>query len=185
LGRKQEPNTVTLPPARLVPDLARVEDGEGIHLFCPCLAGLPVESATTTALLPIHDANGQLLEATGAAKAIPSHIFACVLATDPFRRLPETLRFLADAGVKGIANFPSVTAIDGTMRATLDELGIGFEQELRLVRLANELGFRTAGVVATEVEASAMLSVGAGLLLFPAIAPPRAEHDQRRYRLTM
>jgi predicted TIM-barrel enzyme len=64
-----------------------------------------------------------------------------------------------------VQNFPTVGLIDGTMRAGLEETGMGYELEVEMVRVAHELDLLTAPYVFTEDEARAMAGAGADVLV--------------------
>ncbi|WP_247323728.1 phosphoenolpyruvate hydrolase family protein [Bradyrhizobium sp. 141] len=99
------------------------------------------------ALLPIHDSNGLLLAGLRNGITSQRQIFAGVLAHDPFRRHQDILKALKIAGCRGIVNFPSITAIDGEMRASLEEFGCGVKAEIELLHAAVDQGFSALALV--------------------------------------
>ena len=60
------------------------------------------------------------------------------------------------AGFTGVQNFPTVGLIDGTMRAGLEETGMGYGLEVEMIRQARQLDLLTAPYVFNEAEARAM-----------------------------
>ncbi|WP_263818984.1 phosphoenolpyruvate hydrolase family protein [Salinibacter sp.] len=118
-------------------------------------------------LLPFGDANAITAdiaeEVVRAVDDIP--VFAGVCGTDPLRSIPAFLEKLATIGVAGIQNFPTVGVIDGAFRQHLDETGLGFEQEVEMIRQADEHGFVTAPYVFNEAQTQAMAEVGADVVV--------------------
>lgn len=147
-------------PQSLEPDI--------LHLFCPGGRDLPLEHLVALALLPIHDWNNELLEGAAAAPfPIGGNVSACVLAMDPFRRLRDLLQALRGRNFRWVTNFPSTEAVDGGMRATLDDFGFGLEKELTFVEEAAALGFGVAAFATTTSTAAAMVERGATALATP------------------
>lgn len=141
---------------------------QGLMLYCPCLAGLGGGPVETLALLPIHDANGLLLAGLETAAGRLSGLFAGVLALDPFRRRGDILAALGRAGCTGLVNFPSIAAIDGEMRTSLEAFGYGLEAELDLLREARAQGFRIAAVVDGAAAGAQAVQAGAEALIAAA-----------------
>src|SRR3569623_2407550 len=56
--------------------------------------------------------------------------------TAPFLLVDPFLKRLGELGFSGIQNFPTVGLIDGTLRANLEETGMGYGLEVDLVRRA-------------------------------------------------
>lgn len=152
----------TLRPINIVTDLAPGSDelDDLVTVFCPCCEGLGCSFFESVLLLPIHDANGRLLAEVRNASTRPARIFAGVLALDPFRRRTDILKALETAGCSGIVNFPSVTSIDGDMRASLENFGYGVKTELELLRTAVEQGFSALALVDSFVMAQEAIAIG-------------------------
>jgi predicted TIM-barrel enzyme len=78
-------------------------------------------------MMPYGDANAIVMDM--AREVLPvvkeTPVLAGVCGTDPFRLMPEFLREVRDVGFSGVQNFPTVGLIDGTMRAGLEETGMG------------------------------------------------------------
>ena len=92
-------------------------------------------------------------------------VLAGVNGTDPFiipRLFLEELRTL---GFAGIQNFPTVGLIEGELRATLEETGMGFGLEVDCVRLAREMELLTTPYAFTTEEATAMTKAGADIVV--------------------
>lgn len=94
------------------PDAETPEPGRRT-ILCPALRGLPPEDALTLAILPIHDANGLLLDAIARSGAGPVPDYAGVCLSDPFRRMEDVLAAVLGAGIAGIVNMPTAAVIAG------------------------------------------------------------------------
>jgi predicted TIM-barrel enzyme len=68
-------------------------------------------------------------------------------------------------GFSGVQNFPTVGLIDGTMRAGLEETGMGYDLEVEMIRLAHERDLLTAPYVFDADQAAAMAEAGADVLV--------------------
>lgn len=152
----------TLRPIKISTDLptSSNEQPGSATIYCPSCEGLGGRAFESKVLLPIHDTNGLLLAELRNRIACPSRIFAGVLALDPFRRHADILKALEIAGCRGIVNFPSVTAIDGEMRASLEDLGYGVKTELDLLRTAVAQGFSALALVDGFAMAQEALAIG-------------------------
>ena len=124
-------------------------------------------TASLAGLLPLGDANAITAEiaeeVVGAVNDIP--VFAGVCGTDPLRSLPAYLAKLASIGVAGVQNFPTVGVIDGAFRQHLEETGLGFEQEVEMMRRAADNGLVTAPYVFTDAQTEAMVTAGADMVI--------------------
>src|SRR3989440_10860284 len=118
-------------------------------------------------MMPYGDANQIVLDM--ACEVLPvvrrTPVLAGVCGTDPFRVMARFLRQIKDTGFSGVQNFPTVGLIDGTFRQGLEETDMGFELEVDMIRLANQLGLLTCPYVFTEDEARAMARAGADVLI--------------------
>jgi predicted TIM-barrel enzyme len=78
-------------------------------------------------MMPYGDANAIVMDM--AREVLPvvneTPVLAGVCGTDPFRLMPAFLREVRAVGFSGVQNFPTVGLIDGTMRAGLEETGMG------------------------------------------------------------
>jgi predicted TIM-barrel enzyme len=118
-------------------------------------------------MMPYGDANQIVLDM--AREVLPvvrdTPVLAGVCGTDPFRVMTRFLREINDAGFSGVQNFPTVGLIDGTFRLGLEETGMGFDQEVQMIRAARAIGLLTCPYVFTPDEARAMARVGADVLI--------------------
>jgi predicted TIM-barrel enzyme len=118
-------------------------------------------------LMPYGDANAIVMDM--AREVLPiarrTPVLAGVCGTDPFRLMPQFLAEVKAAGFSGVQNFPTVGLIDGTLRAGLEETGMGYGLEVEMIRAARELDLLTAPYVFSEDEARAMAEAGADVLV--------------------
>jgi predicted TIM-barrel enzyme len=118
-------------------------------------------------MMPYGDANAIVMDM--AREVLPvvreTAVLAGVCGTDPFRIMPAFLEEIRRAGFSGVQNFPTVGLVDGTMRAGLEETGMGYQLEVEMIRAAHELELLTAPYVFTEDEARAMAQAGADVLV--------------------
>ncbi|KAA1174061.1 phosphoenolpyruvate hydrolase family protein [Photorhabdus heterorhabditis] len=92
-------------------------------------------------------------------------VLAGVCGTDPFCNLSLFLDELKAQGFAGIQNFPTVGLIDGKFRKNLEETGMGYALEVKLILLAHEKGMMTTPYVFNEKEAEAMAQAGADIIV--------------------
>ncbi|WP_445494840.1 phosphoenolpyruvate hydrolase family protein [Photorhabdus sp. SF281] len=92
-------------------------------------------------------------------------VLAGVCGTDPFCNLSLFLDELKAQGFAGIQNFPTVGLIDGKFRKNLEETGMSYALEVKLIRLAHEKGMMTTPYVFNEKEAEAMAQAGADIIV--------------------
>ena len=92
-------------------------------------------------------------------------VLAGVNGTDPFMITSDFLRRLIDLGFSGVQNFPTVGLFDGTIRAQLEETGMGYGLEVEMIRAAHELDLLTTPYVFSEESASAMAKAGADIVV--------------------
>ncbi len=118
-------------------------------------------------MMPYGDANAIVMDM--AREVLPvvkqTPVLAGVCGTDPFRLMPVFLQEIQGVGFSGVQNFPTVGLIDGTMRAGLEETGMGYDLEVEMIRQAHERDLLTAPYVFTEGEARAMAGAGADVLV--------------------
>ena len=92
-------------------------------------------------------------------------VLAGVNGTDPFMITDDFLRRLIGLGFSGIQNFPTVGLIDGTLRANLEETGMGYALEVELIARARALDLLTTPYVFNAEEARAMAGAGADIIV--------------------
>lgn len=118
-------------------------------------------------LLPYGDANEIVVEMSREVLPIVQEtpVLAGVCGTDPFRDMDVFLEELKRIGFSGVQNFPTVGLIDGTYRQNLEETGMGYDEEIEMVRLASEKGLLTCPYVFDEEQARAMTAAGADVIV--------------------
>lgn len=120
-----------------------------------------------TGLFAYGDANQIMMEMAGEVLPVvkKTPVLAGVNATDPFRLMPIFLKEVKAAGFSGVQNFPTVGLFDGVMRANMESGGLGYDKEVEMIRLANELDLLTTPYCFTEDEAQAMVKAGADIIV--------------------
>jgi len=112
--------------------------------------------SSMSALLPYADNNAltwkiateQILP---CVKNVP--LILGITAQDQNQDWPVTFDRIESYGLAGITNFPSVSFYDGNFRAALEELGLGFECEVKVLAEAKKRGLFTIGFCMTADEA--------------------------------
>ena len=92
-------------------------------------------------------------------------VLAGVNGTDPFMITDDFLPRLAALGFSGVQNFPTVGLFDGTIRAQLEETGMGYGLEVEMIRAANALDLLTTPYVFSEESAADMAKAGADIVV--------------------
>src|SRR6201987_2151103 len=86
-------------------------------------------------MMPYGDANAIVLDM--AREVLPvvarTPVLAGVCGTDPFRQMGSFLDEVASLGFSGVQNFPTVGLIDGRFRAGLEQTGMGYAREVRMI----------------------------------------------------
>jgi len=118
-------------------------------------------------LLAYGDANAIVVEMAREVLPVVKHtpVLAGVNGTDPFRLMNPFLAELRDLGFAGVQNFPTVGLIDGVFRANLEETGMGYELEVRMIREASAMGLLTCPYVFDAEQARQMAQAGADIIV--------------------
>jgi predicted TIM-barrel enzyme len=118
-------------------------------------------------LMPYGDANAVVVEMAGEVLPVVRNtpVLAGVCASDPFRLMDKFLDQLRDIGFTGVQNFPTVGLIDGQFRANLEETGMGYDNEVRLVALARRKNLLTTPYVFNVEETRLMVEAGADIIV--------------------
>ncbi|KAL8924143.1 MAG: hypothetical protein Q9172_002808 [Xanthocarpia lactea] len=118
-------------------------------------------------MMPYSDANAVVVDM--AKEVLPvvktSPVLAGVCGTDPFRSMDLFLRQLKDMGFCGVQNFPTVGLIDGKFRQNLEETGMGYDEEVKMIQAAHQLDLLTTPYVFNVDEAESMTRAGADVLV--------------------
>lgn len=122
----------------------------GVDLLFVLNAGLyrNLGTGSLASFLPFGNANEQterLLREHVMPRAVGVPVIAGVMAGDPTRCLEDHFSRLKELGVSGVVNWPAVGFIDGTVRAILENEGLGVEAEAAMLHRAQRIGFTTFG----------------------------------------
>ncbi|RSL33985.1 phosphoenolpyruvate hydrolase family protein [Salibacterium salarium] len=148
---------------------AKAAEGGGIDLIIIYNSGRfrMAGRGSLAGLMPYGDANKIVKEM--AHEVLPvvqdTPVLAGVCGTDPFRMMDVFLEDLKRMGFAGVQNFPTVGLIGGVLRKNLEETGMGYDQEVEMIRKAHELDMLTTPYVFTEEEATKMAEAGADILV--------------------
>jgi predicted TIM-barrel enzyme len=120
-------------------------------------------------LLPYGDANEIVLEM--GQEVLPvvedTPVLAGVNGTDPFRDMSVFVEDLRRRGFSGVQNFPTVGLIDedSGFRQNLEETGMGYDEEVEMIREASDQGMLTCPYVFSEQDARDMTEAGADVVV--------------------
>lgn len=148
---------------------ARCEEAGGIDLIAIYNSGRyrMAGRGSLAGLLAYGNANEIVCEM--AHEVLPAiqrtPVLAGVNGTDPFMLRGAFLKHLMDLGFSGIQNFPTVGLIDGRFREGLERTGMGYGQEVELIREAHAMELVTAPYVFDAEQATAMAWAGADLIV--------------------
>jgi predicted TIM-barrel enzyme len=123
---------------------------------------------SSAAFMPFGDANEMVLE-MGLRSILPivrnAPVIAGVCGTDVTKVMEVFLRRIKEAGFSGVMNFPTVGALDGIYRQKLEDLGMGYDKEVELMRLAHDMDMFCICYAYKPDEARKMASVGNDVLI--------------------
>ncbi len=148
---------------------AKCEEAGGIDLIVIYNSGRyrMAGRGSLAGLLAYGNANDIVVEMAREVLPVVRHtpVLAGVNGTDPFMLTEPFLRSLADLGFSGVQNFPTVGLIDGVFRANLEETGMGYGNEVEMIRAAARLDLLTTPYVFCEDDARAMAEAGADIVV--------------------
>jgi predicted TIM-barrel enzyme len=148
---------------------AKCEEAGGIDLIVIYNSGRyrMAGRGSLAGLMAYGNANDIVLEM--AREVLPvvkkTPVLAGVNGTDPFMITSDFLRRLVELGFSGVQNFPTVGLFDGTIRAQLEETGMGYGLEVRLVERARAFDLLTTPYVFSEQNARDMARAGADIVV--------------------
>ncbi len=118
-------------------------------------------------LMPYGDANAIVMEMAGEVLTVVKHtpVLAGVCGTDPFRQMGHFLREVKDIGFAGVQNFPTVGLIDGVFRQNLEETGMSYDLEVKMIAAAHQLELVTTPYVFSTQDAEKMAEAGADIVV--------------------
>ncbi len=118
--------------------------------------------------MPFGDANQIVLE-MGLRSILPVvknvPVIAGVCGTDVTRVIPVFLKQIREAGFSGVINFPTVGTLDGNFRQRLEDLGMGYEKEVEMIRTARKMDLFTMAYTFDPQEARAMAEADVDVLI--------------------
>jgi predicted TIM-barrel enzyme len=119
--------------------------------------------------LPYGDANEIVVEMGHEVLPVveDTPVLAGVNGTDPFREMSVFLDDLKRRGFSGVQNFPTVGLIDedSGFRQNLEETGMGYDEEVEMIREASDRGLLTCPYVFDEEQAREMAAAGADVVV--------------------
>lgn len=123
-------------------------------------------------MLPILDSN-ELIFRIAEREVLPqvksTPVIAGVAGVDPIRDMERFLKSLREIGVSGVHNFPTVAWFDGNFRRSLEATGLGYEHEIRMLKLARSLDMLTIGYAFNAVDTRRlMLEAAPDIFIFHA-----------------
>jgi predicted TIM-barrel enzyme len=148
---------------------AKCEEAGGIDLIVIYNSGRyrMAGRGSTAGLMPYGNANQIVKEM--AFEIIPvvkrTPVLAGVCGTDPFMMPKLFLRELQELGYAGVQNFPTVGLIEGELRSTLEETGMGYGLEVECIQLAHSMNMLTTPYCFNPEEAVAMAKAGADIIV--------------------
>jgi len=148
---------------------AKSEEAGGIDLLILYNSGRyrMAGRGSTAGLMPYGNANQIVKEMAFEVIPVVKHtpVLAGVCGTDPFIMPQLFLDELVALGFSGIQNFPTVGLIEGRLRATLEETGMGYGLEVDMVRRAHEMDLLTTPYAFNADEARQMAEAGADIVV--------------------
>lgn len=118
-------------------------------------------------VMPLGDANTILLELADEILPLVKNtpVIAGVFAQDPYRRMKHFLKEIKDLGFSGIQNFPSVGGFDGRMGLEYQEVGMGYNREVEVMKLAHDFDLLTTPYAWTLEQAEQMMAAAPDILV--------------------
>jgi predicted TIM-barrel enzyme len=148
---------------------AKCEEAGGIDLIVIYNSGRyrMAGRGSLAGLMAYGNANEIVLDMAKEVLPVVKHtpVLAGVNGTDPFLLTDHFLRTVADMGFSGIQNFPTVGLFDGTIRAQLEETGMGYALEVSVIEKARKLDLLTTPYVFSEENAHDMAKAGADIIV--------------------
>ena len=115
-------------------------------------------------MLPIADAN-EMVYTMGKREVLPQvkevPVVAGLNGVDPLRDMRLFLEDCRRIGYSGVHNFPTVAWFDGEFRKTLEGTGLGYEHEISMLRLAQELDMLSIGYAFNPVDCERLMKEAA------------------------
>ena len=115
-------------------------------------------------MLPMADAN-QMVFDLSRCEVLPQvqrvPVIAGLNGVDVLRDMRLFLEECSRIGLSGVHNFPTVAWFDGDFRQTLEQTGLGYEHEIRMLQTARELDMLTIGYAFNEQDTRRLMQEAA------------------------
>ena len=148
---------------------AKCEEAGGIDLIVIYNSGRyrMAGRGSLAGLMAYGNANDIVLDMAREVLPVVKHtpVLAGVNGTDPFLIRDHFLKNLCDLGFSGVQNFPTVGLFDGTIRAQLEETGMGYDVEVQTIKAARKMDLLTTPYVFSEKNARDMAKAGADIIV--------------------
>ncbi|MCL4157383.1 UNVERIFIED_CONTAM: hypothetical protein GTU68_000013 [Idotea baltica] len=148
---------------------AKCEEAGGIDLIVIYNSGRyrMAGRGSLAGLLAYGNANEIVMEMGREVIPVVNHtpVLAGVNGTDPFVNWNWFLKEIKAQGFAGIQNFPTVGLIDGVFRQNLEETGMSYQEEVKVIRMAHEMDLLTTPYVFSEEDAINMTEAGADIIV--------------------
>ena len=148
---------------------AKCEEAGGIDLIVIYNSGRyrMAGRGSLAGLMAYGNANEIVLDMAREVLPVVKHtpVLAGVNGTDPFLIKEHFLNTLCELGFSGIQNFPTVGLFDGTIRAQLEETGMGYGLEVQVIKEARKFDLLTTPYVFSEQNARDMAEAGADIVV--------------------
>ena len=148
---------------------AKCEEAGGIDLIVIYNSGRyrMAGRGSLAGLMAYGNANEIVLDMAREVLPVVKHtpVLAGVNGTDPFLIKEHFLKQLCELGFSGIQNFPTVGLFDGTIRAQLEETGMGYGLEVEVIAKARQMDLLTTPYVFSEQNARDMAKAGADIIV--------------------
>jgi predicted TIM-barrel enzyme len=150
-------------------------------LFLPGLRGFAGPDLDLLAMMPVCDVNGGLADALDVLPPWPADGAAPAVGLfllDPFLRLSDMAARLRRAGVRRVANYPTVAVLEGETARALASVGISPAGEFEALRALAADGFGIVGFATSAAAARDLAASGAGaVVLHPGADAGAREHE--------
>ncbi len=148
---------------------AKSEEAGGIDLLILYNSGRyrMAGRGSTAGLMPYGNANQIVKEMAFEVIPVVEHtpVLAGVCGTDPFMMPHLFLNELVELGFAGIQNFPTVGLLEGRIRETLEETGMGYGLEVDIIAMAHDMDLLTTPYAFNPDEAARMTEAGADIVV--------------------
>ena len=91
-------------------------------------------------------------------------VIAGIGAADPYRDIDMLIGQMMDIGFSGITNVPTAGAYDGRFRHRIDTAGVGYPEEIKLIKKCSSRDIFTVAYAYTPDEVKAMIQAGVDVI---------------------